>query len=51
MHTAGTAVGLPITPVTLTLTVGTIEKGLARENGEIVERDIIHMYLSTWIRT
>jgi hypothetical protein len=46
MHTSGAALGLPITPMTLTLTVGGIEKKLTRRNGQFVERDIIHLGVS-----
>ena len=46
MHTTGAAVGLPITPMSLTLTVGTIEKQLALCGGTVCEREIIHFDLS-----
>ncbi len=47
MHTTGAAVGIPITPMSLTLCVGTIEKKFAREQDQtVVERDVIHMCLS-----
>jgi hypothetical protein len=46
MHTTGAAVGLPITPMSLTLTVGTIEKQLALSGETVCEREIIHLDLS-----
>ncbi|MFN3655981.1 MAG: 2-oxo acid dehydrogenase subunit E2 [Pseudolabrys sp.] len=46
MHTSGAAIGLPITPMTLTLTVGAIEKKLALHDGAVVEREVIHMNIS-----
>ena len=46
MYTAGAAVGIPITPMTLTLTIGTIEKKPALHDGQLVERDVVHLVLS-----
>lgn len=47
MHTSGAAVGVPITPMSLTLCVGTIEKKLVRrEDQQIAEHEFIQMCLS-----
>ena len=46
MYTSGAAVGVPITPMTLTLTIGTIEKKLVLQDEQPVERDVIHLNLS-----
>jgi hypothetical protein len=46
MHTSGAAVGIPITPMTLTLTIGTIEQKPALHDGRVVERDVVHLVLS-----
>jgi hypothetical protein len=46
MHASGTAAGIPITPMTLTLTIGTIEKKPALHDGTLVERDVVHLVLS-----
>ena len=46
MYTSGAAVGVPITPMTLTLTIGSIEKKLILQDGQVVERDVIHLNLS-----
>jgi hypothetical protein len=46
MFTSGAAVGLPITPMTLTLTIGAMEKKLALINGQTAERDVVHLNLS-----
>jgi len=46
MYTAGAAVGIPITPMTLTLTIGTIEKKPALHAGQLVDRDVLHLVLS-----
>lgn len=46
MHTSGAAVGMPITPMSFTLTVGAIEKKLMRVNEQVVERDFVHMCIS-----
>src|SRR5260370_32281610 len=42
MYTSGAAVGVPITPMTLTLSIGTIEKKLVLHDGQAVERDVVH---------
>jgi hypothetical protein len=46
MFTAGAAVGIPITPMTLTLTIGGIEPKLVLQDGKVVERELIHLTLS-----
>jgi hypothetical protein len=46
MYASGTAAGIPITPMTLTLTIGTIEKKPALHDGQLVERDVVHLVLS-----
>jgi pyruvate/2-oxoglutarate dehydrogenase complex dihydrolipoamide acyltransferase (E2) component len=46
MYGSGATTGVPITPMTLTLTIGTMEKKLTLENGHPVERDIVHLSLS-----
>jgi hypothetical protein len=46
MHASGAAVGVPITPMTLTLSIGTIEKKLLLHDGQAVERDVVHLNLS-----
>jgi hypothetical protein len=46
MFTSGAAVGVPITPMTLTLTIGAIEKRLALRAGQAVEREFMHLNLS-----
>jgi hypothetical protein len=46
MYTSGAAVGVPITPMTLTLTIGTMEKKLVLQDGQAAERDVIHLNLS-----
>jgi hypothetical protein len=46
MFTSGAAVVVPITPMTLTLTIGAIEKKLALRDGRPVERDVVHLNLS-----
>ena len=45
MHTSGQTVLIPITPMTLTLSIGSISKKLVLENGCPVEREIIQMNL------
>jgi pyruvate/2-oxoglutarate dehydrogenase complex dihydrolipoamide acyltransferase (E2) component len=45
MHGAGSAVILPITPMTLTLSIGTIGAKVVLENGNPVEREIIRLNL------
>lgn len=46
MHTTGSAVVIPITPMTLTLSIGATDKKLVLSNGIPVEREIIRMNLS-----
>jgi pyruvate/2-oxoglutarate dehydrogenase complex dihydrolipoamide acyltransferase (E2) component len=46
MYGSGTAIGIPITPMTLTLTIGTIETKPALADGQLVERDVVHLVLS-----
>jgi pyruvate/2-oxoglutarate dehydrogenase complex dihydrolipoamide acyltransferase (E2) component len=46
MYASGAAVGVPITPMTLTLTIGTIEKKPALQDGQLIERDVVHLCLS-----
>jgi 2-oxoacid dehydrogenases acyltransferase (catalytic domain) len=46
MYGSGTAAGIPITPMTLTLTIGTIESKPALQDGQLVERDVVHLVLS-----
>ena len=46
MYTSGAAVGVPITPMTLTLSIGTIDRKLALQDGGLVERDVVHMTIS-----
>lgn len=46
MYTSGAALGVPITPMSLTLTIGTMEKKPALQDGQVVERDIVHLTLS-----
>jgi hypothetical protein len=46
MYTSGAALGVPITPMTLTLTIGTLEKKPVVQDGQVVERDMIHLNLS-----
>ena len=38
MYTSGAAVGVPITPMTLTLSIGTIDRKLALQDGGLIER-------------
>ncbi len=45
MYTRGAAVMFPITPMTLTLSVGAVEKKLVLVDGAPVERDVIHLNL------
>jgi hypothetical protein len=45
MHTSGSAVVIPITPMTLTLSIGSIEKKLVLQDGQPTERDFIHLNL------
>jgi hypothetical protein len=46
MYTSGAAIGVPITPMTLTLTIGTMEKKPVLLDGQVVERDIVYLTLS-----
>jgi 2-oxoacid dehydrogenases acyltransferase (catalytic domain) len=46
MYTSGSAVGVPITPMTLTLSIGTIDRKLVLQDGELVERDVVYMTIS-----
>ena len=46
MFSSGAAVGLAITPMTLTLTIGSIESKVALQHGQAVEHDVIHLCLS-----
>jgi pyruvate/2-oxoglutarate dehydrogenase complex dihydrolipoamide acyltransferase (E2) component len=46
MYTKGAAIGVPITPMTITLSVGTMDKKLMLQDGQPVERDIVHLNLS-----
>jgi 2-oxoacid dehydrogenase/acyltransferase catalytic subunit len=46
MYTSGGAVGIPITPMTLTLCIGSIEKKLVMRDGQVVEREFIHLNVS-----
>jgi pyruvate/2-oxoglutarate dehydrogenase complex dihydrolipoamide acyltransferase (E2) component len=46
MYTSGAAVGVPITPMTLTLTIGTIDKKLVFRDGQAIESDVVHLNLS-----
>ncbi len=45
MHTGGRMVGIPITPMTLTLSIGSIGKRLVLENDLPIEREFIQMNL------
>lgn len=45
MHAQGAAIVLPITPMTLTLSIGAIGKKLVLEGGQPVERDFIQLNL------
>jgi hypothetical protein len=46
MFTPGPTAGIPITPMTLTLTIGGIEPKLALADGKLVEREIVHLTIS-----
>jgi hypothetical protein len=46
MYTSGAALAVPITPMTLTLTIGTMEKKPVLQDGQVMERDIVHLTLS-----
>ena len=45
MHASGPAVLIPITPMTLTLSIGAISKRVVVENGSPIEREIIQLNL------
>lgn len=45
MFARGAAVVLPITPMTLTLSIGGLERKPVLEDGRLVERDVIHLNL------
>lgn len=45
MHASGPAVLIPITPMTLTLSIGSVSKRLVLENGCPIEREIIQLNL------
>jgi hypothetical protein len=46
MHASGAAIAVPITPMTITLSIGTMEKKLMLQDGQPVERDVVHMNVS-----
>jgi hypothetical protein len=46
MFATGAAIGLPVTPMTVTLCIGPIEKKLALLAGKVVEREMIHLTIS-----
>jgi hypothetical protein len=46
MFTSGASVGVPITPMTLSLCIGSIEKKLALLDGQVVEREALHLNIS-----
>jgi hypothetical protein len=46
MFTSGNAVVIPITPMTLTLSIGSIDKKLVMHNGQVAERDFIHLNIN-----
>jgi hypothetical protein len=46
MFTSGAAVGVPITPMTVTLCIGSIEKKVALVDGQAIEREVIHLNIS-----
>jgi pyruvate/2-oxoglutarate dehydrogenase complex dihydrolipoamide acyltransferase (E2) component len=43
MYTSGSAVVIPITPMTLTLSIGSIDKRLVLREGQVSERDVINL--------
>ena len=45
MHSSGSAVLIPITPMTLTLSIGAISKKLVIADGQVVESEVIQMNL------
>jgi hypothetical protein len=46
MYTSGGAVGIPTTPMTLTLCIGSIEKKLVMQDEQVIEREFIHLNVS-----
>jgi hypothetical protein len=46
MFTSGAAVVIPITPMTMTLSIGSTEKRLVLQDGQVVERDFIHLNIN-----
>jgi pyruvate/2-oxoglutarate dehydrogenase complex dihydrolipoamide acyltransferase (E2) component len=46
MFTSGAAVVIPITPMTLTMSIGSTEKKLVLQDGQVVERDFIHLNIN-----
>jgi pyruvate/2-oxoglutarate dehydrogenase complex dihydrolipoamide acyltransferase (E2) component len=46
MYTTAATLGLPITPMSLTLTVGAIEKQLVLRDGLVYEHEIVHLDIS-----
>jgi len=46
MFTSGASVGVPITPMTLSLCIGSIEKKLALLDGQVIEREALHLNIS-----
>src|SRR5260221_13189028 len=46
MFTSGASVGVPITPMTLSLCIGSIEKKLALLDGQVIERGGVHLDIS-----
>jgi hypothetical protein len=46
MFTSGVAVSVPITPMTVTLCIGSIEKKVALVAGQAIEREVIHLTIS-----
>jgi pyruvate/2-oxoglutarate dehydrogenase complex dihydrolipoamide acyltransferase (E2) component len=46
MFTSGATVGVPITPMTVTLCIGSIDRKLALADGQVVEREVIHLNIS-----
>jgi 2-oxoacid dehydrogenases acyltransferase (catalytic domain) len=46
MFTSGASVGISISPMTLTLVIGSIENKLALRDGRVVEGEVLHLNLS-----
>jgi pyruvate/2-oxoglutarate dehydrogenase complex dihydrolipoamide acyltransferase (E2) component len=46
MFTSGASVGVSISPTTLTLVIGSIEKKLVPQDGQVVESEVIHLNLT-----